>query len=330
MILVTGASGFLGSHLVNSLSKSGAGIRAVYNNTPPSPVLANLPGVEWLKADLLDIYAVEELMEDVSHVYHCAAIVSYHKELHAQMLHFNVESTSHLVNASIASGVEKFVYVSSIAAIGVNGKADKPVNEEEEWGETEYKTAYGMSKHLAELEVWRAHGEGLDAVIINPGIIIGEGDWSKGSPELMKLAWSEFPFYTRGVTGWVDVQDVVKIMQLLMNADVSGERFVVVENNYSYREILANMAAALNRKPAHIAAGNLLTGLVWRWGALKSLLGGRSAITRESAQNAMKITRYDNSKLLSSLSGFSYTPIAQTIKRMAAAFLKDQESLQVN
>jgi dihydroflavonol-4-reductase len=323
MVLVTGASGFLGGHLVKRLSLDGCSIRALYHRTPPSHELTSHVGVEWMQVDLLDVYQLEDALAGISHVYHCAAIISFHQVDHAAMLHFNVEATANVVNASLNAGVEKLVYVSSIAAIGTGAnQGSKMTNEDEPWGEAEYKTAYGLSKHLAEIEVWRGYGEGLSTVIVNPGVILGEGDWTKGSSELMTIAWDQFPFYTKGVTAWVDVHDVVTAMVALMAAPIEGERFVLSEDNYSYQDVLTMMAKALNRKPPTTYAGKLLTSIIWRFGSIKSLFGKRAAITRESAGNAHRVTRYDNSKLLKSLQGFSYTPILHTIGRMATHFLQ--------
>jgi len=322
MILVTGASGFLGSHLVKRLSADGAKVRALYHHTPPNVALAALPGIEWQQCDLLDIFDVAAAFEGITHVYHCAAIVSYRRQEHERMLHFNTQSTAHVVNQALESNIAKLVHVSSIAAIGRNGESPAQVNEEEQWGETSYKTAYGISKHLAETEVWRGIGEGLNAVMVNPGIILGEGDWDRGSAALVKIAWEQFPFYTKGVTAWVDVADVVQAMLLLMASDINGERFIVSENNYSFREVMRQLAAGLQRKPAAFYAGKALTGLIWRWGALREQLGRTAAITRETAANAHSVTYYDNSRLLQALPGFQYTPLLATISRLTGAYLQ--------
>ncbi len=321
MILVTGASGFLGKHLVRKLSAQGAPVRALYHNTLPSGSDRSLPNVSWQKADLLDVFDVEEAMQGVTHIYHCAAIVSFQPSTHLQMLHFNPESTANIVNQAIEQGITKMVYVSSVAALGRSGAEQKEITEEEEWGESGYNTAYGISKYLAETEVWRGIGEGLNAVIVNPGIILGEGDFDQGSAELMKVAFNEFPFYTKGSTGWADVHDVAAIMCELMNSAQDAERYIVSAGNYTYLEIFTMMAKALGKRPPHIYANSFITGLVWRFGKLQTLFGKRPLITKETASNAHSTSLYNNKKLLAALPTFSYTSIEETIQRMAKAFI---------
>lgn len=322
MILVTGASGFIGSHLVRALSVEGAAVRALYRNTPPSPEMTSLPGIEWMRCDLLDVYDVEDAMQGIEHVYHCAATVSFNPKDKETLLHGNVESTVNVVNEALEQGVQKLVYVSSVASLG-RSSDKKVITEEEQWEESRYNSVYAMSKHLAELEVWRAAGEGLDAVVVNPGIVLGEGNWDGGSARLMKVVDKEFPFYTEGINGWVDVVDVVRAMMALMNSDVKDERFILTAGNFAYREVFTQMAHALGRKPPHIAAGAFLSGLVWRWNAVKSLLGKKVTVTRETAQTAQKKVYYDNSKLLQFFPGFQYTPLATTVERMAVAYKKE-------
>ena len=325
MILVTGASGFLGRHLVRYLSLQGSPVRALYCNHPPDDALNNLSGIEWIQCDLLDVFSVEEIMKDVTEIYHCAAIVSFHSSQKEKIMHVNVESTANVVNEALIQGVRKIVSVSSVAALGRSELANKEITEEEQWEESKYNSRYGLSKHLAELELWRGAGEGLDVVIVNPGIILGEGNWEEGSARLMKVVNKEFPFYTLGVNGWVDVKDVVKAMVLLMQSTVTAQRFILSAGNFAYKEVFTKMAYALGKKPPHIKAGKLLTSLVWRWSVLKAaLLGQTATITKETASTAQRRTFYNNEKLLHFLPDFQYTNLDVTIARMAKAFRDEQ------
>ena len=324
MVLVTGASGFLGQHLVRHLSAKGQKVRALYHAHPPSEELKNLQGVEWKCADLLDVFEVEETMGGITEIYHCAAIVTFDPQRHEEMLHFNPESTANIVNQALVQGIRKMVYVSSIAALGRTGDVQKEINEDQEWGESRYNSVYGISKFLAETEVWRGIGEGLNAVIVNPGIILGAGDRKGLSAQLMNVVYREFPFYSKGVNSWVDVGDVVNSLVMLMESGIDTERFIVSGGNYSYREIFTIMANSLNKKPPRYYANPFLTGIAWRLSRLKSiLLGSKSIITRETANNANAICYYSNGKLLKTLPGFSYTPINQAIDGMARSFIKN-------
>lgn len=324
MVLVTGGSGFLGGHLLRYLSAEGVTIRALYHNHAPQGELANLPNVTWMQCDLLDVYGVEEAMEGVKDIYHCAAIVSYSPKDRDEMLHFNPESTANIVNQAIVQGIRKMVYVSSIASLSGRGGANAEINEDQEWAESKYNSAYGLSKYLAENEVWRGIGEGLSAVIVNPSVILGAGDWDRGSSRLMTVVNKEFPFYTNGVSGWVGVKDVVKVMVQLMKSDKDSERYIVNEGNHAFREIFAMMAKELGRKPPRYYAGAFLTGIVWRLSSLYSALTGKAAtITRETARTAHGQSYYNNQKLLAALPGFVYTPIDECIKEMAQSFVAD-------
>jgi len=174
------------------------------------------------------------------------------------------------------------------------------------------------------MEVWRGIGEGLDAVIVNPGIILGEGNWDDGSAQLMKVVHGELPFYTQGVTAWVDVMDVVQVLYMLMQSDIEAERFILSAGNYGYREIFTLMAGVLNKKPPRIKATPFMTGLVWRWNMLKAnLFGTNPVITKETAGNAQNKCYYNNDKLRRFFPAYNYAPMENTIKRMAQAFLSE-------
>ncbi|MCB0698195.1 MAG: NAD-dependent epimerase/dehydratase family protein [Chitinophagales bacterium] len=326
IVLVTGGSGFLGSRLVSYLSYHGAEVRALYHNTPPSAEQQQLPGVAWQQCDLLDVYDVEQVFDGVSEVYHCAAIVSFNKADRQRLIQANVESTANLVNQALENGIRKMVHVSSIAALG-RGDVSNKITEEQQWEESKYNSVYAQSKYYAEMEVWRGMAEGLNGVIVNPAVILGEGNWDKGSASLLKVVYNEFPYYTGGVNGWVDVDDVVRAMYMLMNSDINDERFIVCEGNYSYKELFTMMAEHMGRKPPSRKAGKFLSALVWRFSVLKSMFTGKpSTITKETASTAQRVVYYDNSRLLNMLPGFGYTPMKQTVKRISEAFLKEKQA----
>ena len=324
MILVTGASGFIGRHLVRLLSERGEQVRALFSRNAPSAELKELPNVDWYKYDLLDVYDVAEAMYGVTEVYHCAAVVSFDPAHRDEMVHFNVESTANIVNQGIEQGIRKLVYVSSIAALGRAADTSAAINEDVEWEESRHNSFYSKSKYLAEMEVWRGSGEGMDVAIVNPAPILGEGDWDKGSARLIKVAYGEFPFYTEGITAWVDVQDVVEAMYLLMKSDVSAERFILSTGNYAFRDVFTMMAHALGRKPPRIRATSFMSGLVWRFNAVKNAMTGKTVtVTKETAATAQRKNYYNNDKFTRFFPGFRYTPLEQTIERMAKAYLQD-------
>lgn len=320
MILVTGASGFLGQHLLHSLSRNKVPVRALYRNNPPDETLLQLPNVSWMQCDLLDLFAVEDAFQTVTEVYHCAAKVSFETSDHYLIQQENTATTANVVNAALDAGIRKMVFVSSIATLG-RGNLGKPLSEQDFWEENRNNSAYARSKYLSEMEVWRGIAEGLHAVIVNPAIILGAGNWEEGSARLMRIADNEFPFFTDGVNGWVSVNDVVTIMMSLMESDIAEERFILCEGNHSYRKIFTLMADALGKKPPHIKAPGWATGLLWRWNAIKKIVTGKQAtVTKETTRTAQIKCYYNNEKLLQALPGFRYTPIEKTIEEMANAY----------
>lgn len=320
MILVTGASGFLGRHLLQALQEQPLPVKALYYSKKPDIHLKN---ITWQQCNLLDVYEVTAAMQGISHIYHCAGIVSFNPKRKNEIIEHNISITANIVNAALENNVEKLVHVSSVAALG--RKEDKGsallIDEETHFVESKNNSNYAVGKYLAEMEVWRAMAEGLNAVIANPGIILGEGDWDNGSANLMKVVSSEFPWYTSGSNGWVDVKDVTRIMILLMNSNVRDERFIISENNYSYLELFTKMAKALGKKPPQHKASSFATEIVWRVETLKSKLTGKhTSISKETARTAQVKCEYDNTKFLNTFPDFRYKPMEVTIERMAEAF----------
>lgn len=310
-ILVTGATGLVGSHLIQHLLEADKQVRALYRSTPPS-----LTGVEWVQGDILDIPALEAAMQGVTEVYHCAAIVSFSPKTKQQLFKTNIEGTANVVNACIEAGVAKLCFVSSVAALG-RIREDKPIDETMNWSEATSNSNYGKSKYLAEMEVWRGIGEGLQAVIVNPVIILGAGDWHKGSSEIFKSAYNEFPWYTQGTSGFVDVKDVVNAMVQLMDNNVFAQRFIISGDNWPYRKVFSTIAKYFNKKPPHKQVTPLIAAIVWRLEAVKGWLTGKQPmLTKETAKTAQAKVQFDNSKLKKHLPNFSYTPLEQSIERV--------------
>lgn len=282
------------------------------------------PNLTWKSGDLLDVVALEEILQGVTHVYHCAAIVSFDPDKSRQMIRENVAGTANLVNAALEAGVEKLIHVSSVASLGRTSANQNGalINEETYWEEHKHNSAYAESKYLAEMEVWRAMAEGLNAAIVNPGVILGEGDWTKGSARLVQIVYDQFPWYTEGINSWVDVKDVATAMVLLMNSDIAEERYIISAGNYPYKDVFTGIAKALNRRPPFKKASPWMTEIVWRAEMLKSRLANKEVtISKESARTAQSQYYYDNNKFLQQFPGFRYRSLEETIDRIARAFL---------
>ena len=313
-VFVTGGTGLVGSHLIKELIRLGKSVTAIHRGTIPSQLLH--ASVQWIEVDILDIVALEEAMPGIDEVYHCAAIVSFNPAHRKEMFKINVEGTANVVNAAINTGVKKMLFVSSVAALGriENGQV---INESMQWSKETSKSNYGKSKYLAEMEVWRGISEGIEAVIINPVIILGAADWNKGSAGMFKSAYNEFPWYTEGSYGFVDVNDVVEAMMLLMESEVSGQRFIISAESQTYQKIFTLMAKGFDKKPAHKKVTPFLASVIWRLEAIKSFFNGNNPLlTKETADTALTKVAFDNTKLLNQLPQFTYTPLEETIARV--------------
>jgi nucleoside-diphosphate-sugar epimerase len=311
-ILVTGGSGLVGKELISQLLSKGESVTAIYNKTP----LADFKSANLLQyhCNILDVAGLEEIMQGVDEVYHCAAIVSFVPARQKEMFTINIEGTANIVNAALHAGVKKLVHVSSVAALG-RIREDELVTEQMNWSEETSNSKYGQSKYLGELEVWRGIAEGLDAVIVNPVIILGDGGWDEGSSQIFKTVYNEFPWYTEGVTGFVDVRDVAKAMIGLMESNASSQRFILSAANHCYRDIFNMIAKAFNKKVPSKNVTPLLAKIVWRLEAFKSFFTGKNPlITKETAATALAKVYYNNSKLPQFLPGFQYEQIEATIQ----------------
>lgn len=334
MILVTGGTGFLGAHLLAELTGTHQRVRAIHRSGNldyarrvfelyhPSDAASRWDRVEWVQADLLDIFSLEAALQDVSDIYHCAGHVSFVPASREQMLRINGTGTANLVNVCLELPIRKFCYVSSIAAIG-RSRLEDEIAEDRFWKNDPNNSWYAISKYHGEREVWRGVEEGLPAVIVNPAVILGYCPWDEGSGKLFAGADKGMRYYTEGVTGWVDVHDVVNAMVQLMESSITGERYIVSAGNYSYRQVFEMMAEALGRKAPGTLATPFLSALAWRWERLRSALtGGEPLVTRETARTAQLKCYYSNKKLTEALS-FTYRPLGDTIRATAALYQKE-------
>lgn len=322
-ILVTGGAGLVGKELIMQLLAEGENLRAIYHSTPIS---ISHPNLELVQGDILDVVSLEESMQGISQVYHCAANVSYDPKDKMSVLKMNIEGTANIVNACIDADVKKLVHVSSVAALGRIRKGEM-VTEEMNWSEETNNSNYGKSKYLGELEVWRGIGEGLKAVIVNPSLILGGDNWENGSSAIFKNAYNEFKWYTDGVSGVVDVRDVARAMILLMNSEISGQRFILSGENIPFREIFTRIAQCFNKKPPYKKVTPLLAELIWRAEELRTKFTGKKhMLTKETVRTALTEVYFDNSKILKALPRFQFTKIEDTIEYTCTT-LKEKYSL---
>jgi len=324
MVLVTGGTGFLGSYVIKELVKKDYSVRAIRRNTSKLPFY--IPSeifqkVEWVEGDILDTVSLEEFMKGVDAVIHSAAIISFHKNNRQQMYHVNVQGTANVVNAALEKNVSRFVHISSVAALG-RSKISSQVNEEKKWQKNKTNTNYAISKYRAEMEVWRAIGEGLNAVIINPSTVLGYGDWNTSSCRIFKTIYDEFPWYTTGINGFVDIEDVARAAVLLMESNISEQRFIASADNWSFQQVFNTIADAFGKKHPHRRVTPFLGSIAWRIEKMKSLFTDSvPLLTKESARVAHSNTFFGNDKLLKALPGFSFTPLQESIQKACKKYL---------
>lgn len=341
MIAVSGATGFLGSYVTCLLLKQGKYVRAFRRSQSGMDEFERIfrycfgqlsadeevkirRQLAWVEADVNDIPSLEEALEGVTHVYHCAAIVSFHQKDRDRLMKVNVEGTANMVNIAMLKGVKKFCHVSSIAALG-RAKSGDQVSESTKWNASKNNSNYAISKYKAEMEVWRAAEEGLNVVIVNPGVILGTGDWNKGSCKLFELVWRGMPFYTEGVNGYVDVQDVARAMLLLVESSIQGERFVLVGKNVNMKWYLETVAEHLGKKKPYIKVNRLMSQLAWILDGLKSrIMGKQPSITKETARASLNCFYYSSDKAIREIP-FTFTPMEQTIEDTCKQFLFDKQ-----
>lgn len=324
MILVTGGTGLVGAHLLLRLIENGAKVRAIYRDEKGIQKTKSLfehyqkstlfNAVEWIKGDILDITALEDAFIGITQVYHCAAYISFDSKDENKLRKINIEGTANIVNFCLAKGVEKLCHVSSIAALGDLAAHETSITEETEWNPEKYHSDYAISKYGAEMEVWRGQQEGLQVIIVNPGIIIGPGFENQSSGQLIKKVADGLLFYTYGKTAFVVVDDVVGIMIELMESSICNERFILIGQNIVFRDLFNTIADTLKVKRPSIEAKPFLIGLTWRLYWVLSLFSTKpKQISKDSLQSLLNKKEFSNQKIKSALQT-SFIDVKQYIK----------------
>lgn len=329
--MVTGATGLLGSHLLCHLARNGETIIAlkreksrVEETMALFSCYLDAPGkamsrVTWVVGDVLDGESVAACVEKVDVIYHCAAMVSFNGSDREALLTTNIRGTENICRLCLERGI-RLCFVSSIAALGDAPDERVVIDEATPEIPGSVHSLYSGSKGEAEKMVWKYIREGLDAVIVNPAIILGAGLRGRSSARLLEQARKGMPFYTEGVNGYVDVRDVCELMiRLAGDRDVRGERFVLCGGNYSYKELFTAVARVAGKRPPCLRMSPWMTGLAWRLLAFIALFtGNKPAFTRETARSSQHKSRYSSEKVLSLFPGYRFYTLEET-----ARFFKD-------
>lgn len=322
MILVTGGTGFLGAYIIKNLVEKGHAVRAI-RRSPKLPFFIDegiWEKVQWVEADVLDVVSLQEAMQGVDAVIHAAAVVSFTKEKRKEMYAVNVDGTANVVNIALESGVRRLLHVSSVAALGRTTKAST-VTEEKVWEENKSNTHYAITKHNAEMHAWRGFAEGLEGAIINPSTILGYGNWHESSCAIFKNAYKNFPWYTKGVNGFVGVEDVAEAAVQLLFSDINERRFIVNAENRSFQSLFNSIAVGFGKKPPHRYASPFMGEIAWRAEKLKSIFtGSKPLLSKETAKVAHSKTSFDNSALLKALPDFRFAPLDDVIQKACVQY----------
>lgn len=334
MILVTGGTGLVGSHLLYFLSLENDNIIAIYRTQEKLEAVKKVfsyytdnykvvfEKINWIQVDITEIPSLEKVFAfNYEFVYHCAALVSFDPKDYHKMRKVNIEGTANIVNFSIENGVKKFCFVSSIAAIG-DAINNTTINEENEWVDTKDKHGYAISKYGAEMEVWRGSQEGMDVVIVNPGVILGSGFFNEGSGKIFDQVYKGLKFYTEGVTGFIGVKDVANIMIKLTQSEIKNERFILVSENLSFKDLFFSIAEYFNIKKPSIKINKFITSIAWRidW-LLTTITRKEPFLTKNSARSAHNKDYYSAEKIEKALD-LKLESIDNVIKDVCEDYLK--------
>ena len=331
MILVTGGTGMVGAHLLVECVKKKQNLVATFRREESIDVvkkvfesiapeyLKDFALIQWKKAPLNDINALDDAFQGVEYVYHCAAKVSFADHKTESLKKSNIEGTANVVNVALKHKVKKLAYVSSIASIGAE-KNIKQINEESNWEANQNHTAYAYTKYGAELEVWRASQEGLPVVIINPGVILGGQLWNRSSASLFQNVANGLRFYPTGDTALVSLDDVIFTLVHLMESDIKNERFILVAENLSQKELFEKIANSLGKKPPSIPLkASVLYSLFILEKTLDLLFIRKNFLNIPFIQTLCNKQHYIGSKICSRIN-FEYTKIDECIVEIGKSY----------
>lgn len=320
-ILITGATGLLGSHVLRLfLARGYTQLVAMKRASSRMDLVSEVADqVEWIEGDILDIEVLDTAMNGVQWVVHCAAIVSYEKRLQEKVFEVNVTGTANVVNAALFHNVEKFVHISSIAVFTRTGGIQN-INEKTEWEATPYTSNYGLTKHLAEMEVWRAQGEGLNVAMINPSIILGSGFWKQGSTELFYKGAQGLSIYPVGSNGFVDVRDMALLVILRLETNVVKGRMIANGENRSLMDVFNLIAKLMGKRTTTLTLHPFFAEIIWRilW-PYEFITGREPVLSKATTRTTTCKLSYDNALSLT-IPGFEYTPIEKTLEDIAARY----------
>ena len=327
MVFITGANGLVGSFAARRLLQAGMRVVALKRSNSNLSLVSDIADqIEWCEGDILDVMSLQKAMQGADYVLHTAAIVSFAPADREKMNKVNVEGTANVVNACLEANIKKLCFVSSVAALGrpINAldKVSSEIIETTQWQESPLNSHYAKTKYLAELEVWRGVAEGLDAVVVNPSLILGEADWTKTSTQIFKFVYDGKPFFPVGTVNYVDVLDVAEIIYLLLNSPISGEKFILNAGRITYQEFFKVVAQYLGKRPPRYRITSGVANVLWRIEAIRSFFTKKAPlITKETALSSSHDFCYPNHKVRNTLN-YSFKNLDESLERICTNILK--------
>ena len=331
MILVTGGTGLVGSHLLYHLALENDIIKAIHRKNSDLNAVKNvfryytdnfeplIQKIEWVEADITDIFAMEKAFKNVTEVYHSAAMVSFDPKDYKAMRKINIDGTSNIVNFCIDFGIKKLCFVSSVAAIEKSFN-NEIIDENEPWNNEMNNYGYAITKYGAEMEVWRGSQEGIPCVIVNPGVILGAGFWHNGSGALFSKIDKGLKFYSEGVTGFVGVKDVVSVMIQLMKSNILNERFILVSENKSFKDVFFLIADNLCKKRPSIKVTEFMSAVGWRLEKIRSVLTGKAPLLTVHSAKSIHNKHYYSSEKVKKALHYDFEFVADTVKKVCKLY----------
>lgn len=305
-IVVTGATGLVGAHVVACLLAQGKKVCAVRRETSDIGYVERIVryygievagNLEWVVGDVRDRLAMSEIIKGAAEVYNCASMMSFDKKERDLMWSVNVDGTANVVEVALESNVESFCHLSYVGAIGHTSDGSQ-IDEMTVYQPDDKRTVYSQSKFRQEMEVWRGIEHGLNAVIVNPGIVVGPYSESEKAIMAGDIA-SELGI---GSMGYVDVRDVAKAMTELVEAKKYGERYILVSENISTTKL-----KEMYEKEGGVALKRNMSSI---GKALKKAIAGNKTLA-----DSVKIagSRIYVSKKVKEAINIEFTPIEQSI-----------------
>jgi len=321
VVLVTGATGYIGSQVVYALQEmfgDGLHVKALVRESSEVAVLSD-PEVEIVRGDILNPISLLEPFESVDAVFHCAGLVAYTKQCRNMLYETNVTGTSNVVDVCLQKGVGRLVITGSVAAQGVK-EGIEPADEETDFSEWQHRIAYMESKRLAEIEGERGIAEGLDVVMVNPGVVLGRGEGhpvvlNSSTKAVTSIYQGKIFLYPSGGLSLVDIRDVARAHIEVWKKGETGERYIIVSENCSYKDLFSMIREIPGSSPrAAFPVGSALYGIAGTGGELFSLLSGRRPyITLESMRLARRYLYYSNRKSIERLA-MTYRPVKEILQ----------------